>query len=326
MLRKVRWILYKCYHFSFLLELSLLAQCIFSRFLPEKSWPIQLIYATRDRATERYLLHHGYVAKDIPAVEEEPGESVVWVYWAQGWDNPPANVLMNLRSMQTNLRNCRIVPIDNGNLGEYVTMPGDILRKMERKEITLTHFSDLLRYSLLAEHGGIWLDASIFVAHPVDFRAMLEHGFFTIRLKEDPTNRRIVSRARWVIGAIGFAKRNSKMALLMRESLYAYYRGEQEMISYFVTDYLMDLMLKTHPDMQKQLDAVPYKHQEWLNLSAIANCAVTGREKVLRKFETTSFFYLPWRGVYKQQADEKGGLTFYGYYCENIAGTGRAVH
>jgi hypothetical protein len=34
-------------------------------------------------------------------------------------------------------------------------------------KMTVTHFSDILRFNLLKNNGGLWLDATIFVNKPI---------------------------------------------------------------------------------------------------------------------------------------------------------------
>ena len=42
-------------------------------------------------------------------------------------------------------------------------MPDYIIRKQQSGEIDLTHFSDILRMMLLAQHGGIWMDSTLLI-------------------------------------------------------------------------------------------------------------------------------------------------------------------
>ena len=55
----------------------------------------------------------------------------------------------------------KVVEITEDNYIKYVNMPEYIIRKYEAGIITRTHFSDLLRFALLTEYGGIWMDATI---------------------------------------------------------------------------------------------------------------------------------------------------------------------
>ena len=318
MARKIQWIWYKCYHFSFLLEFALLVQYGFSHILSETSWLIQSAYRVRDYCVKRYLLKHDYTVSSYDSVGNDTStEPVVWVYWAQGWDNPPKNVAMNFKSLQKYLRGCKIVPVDNGNYQEYVTIPRYIVEKMERKEMTLTFFSDVLRFSLLAENGGLWLDASIMVTSPVNYREIMSREFFTIRLKNDPANRRIITRGRWTIFLIGVSKKKDKLICLIRNSLYKYWREEKNAIHYFLTDYLMELIFQREVDLREKLEEIPFDHQGVLDFFPVANMPMNSEEVLSRNLENTTFFYLPWRNVYETRTED-GQLTLYGSVCEKL--------
>ena len=318
MLKKIQWIWYKCYHFSFLLELTLLMQYTFTHILPETSWLMQSVYKVRDYCIKRYLLKHNYAVSSYDPVRNDTStEPVVWVYWAQGWDNPPKNVAMNFQSLQKYLRNCRIVPVDNGNYPKYVTIPQYIVEKMERKEMTLTFFSDVLRFSLLAEHGGLWLDASIMVTRPINYREIMSRDFFTIRLKKDPANRRIISRGRWTIFLIGASKKGEKLVCLTRNSLYRYWQKEKNVIHYFLTDYLMELIFQREADLKEKLEEIPFEHQGVLDFFPIANMPVECAEVLFRNLEHTAFFYLSWKNTYETRTAD-GQLTLYGSVCEKL--------
>ena len=51
----------------------------------------------------------------------------------------------------------------HSHYGKDVNMPDYIIRKQQSGEIDLTHFSDILRMMLLAQHGGIWMDSTLLI-------------------------------------------------------------------------------------------------------------------------------------------------------------------
>ena len=48
------------------------------------------------------------------------------------------------------------------NYKDYVTFPAHIEQKFKEKKITMTTLSDILRFCLLSEYGGFWIDATVF--------------------------------------------------------------------------------------------------------------------------------------------------------------------
>ena len=56
-----------------------------------------------------------------------------------------------------------VILITEKNYKDYVNIPDYIIRKQQSGEIDLTHFSDILRMMLLAQHGGIWMDSTLLI-------------------------------------------------------------------------------------------------------------------------------------------------------------------
>ena len=64
--------------------------------------------------------------------------------------------------------------ITQENISKYVTIPDYILRKVQEGKISFTHFSDILRMCLLYEHGGLWIDATVYVSEPIPEKVFQE--------------------------------------------------------------------------------------------------------------------------------------------------------
>lgn len=87
---------------------------------------------------------------------QEPIERSAYAFWAQGFSAAPEIVSVCGDQLE---RVCgeRIKKIDWNSLGSFVSLPRYIT---ENKEISLNHFSDVLRVALLFERGGVWVDAT----------------------------------------------------------------------------------------------------------------------------------------------------------------------
>ena len=88
----------------------------------------------------------------------------IWIFWWQGYDTAPLLVKKCIDSIIKNAGNHPVILITKENWKNYADIPDYIIEKVEKGIITLTHFSDILRMSLVSEHGGLWLDATIFVS------------------------------------------------------------------------------------------------------------------------------------------------------------------
>lgn len=90
----------------------------------------------------------------------EPGEKTIWVCWLQGIENAPKLVQKCVASMHQLAGEYKVVELTESNVAQYITLPEFVWNKYRKGIISRTHFSDALRFALLAEHGGIWIDAT----------------------------------------------------------------------------------------------------------------------------------------------------------------------
>ena len=84
-------------------------------------------------------------------------DSPIWVYWHQGFNNAPLIVRKAYSNLLRYAGEHKVIALDKDNVEEYAQLPRYIYDKVHSGEITLTHFSDLLRMSLLSSWGGIGL-------------------------------------------------------------------------------------------------------------------------------------------------------------------------
>ena len=87
----------------------------------------------------------------------------IWIFWWQGEKKMPLIVKKCYESVKSNAKDHKVVLIDKNNLNNYVDFPQFIYDRIETGNMTITHFSDILREKLLYMYGGIWMDATIFM-------------------------------------------------------------------------------------------------------------------------------------------------------------------
>lgn len=69
------------------------------------------------------------------------------------------------------------------NYQNYVEIPEYIIEKLEKGIITWATFSDIMRVSLLARWGGIWLDSTIYLMKPLP-NLMYENSSFLLGIRQ----------------------------------------------------------------------------------------------------------------------------------------------
>ncbi|CBL21499.1 Capsular polysaccharide synthesis protein [Ruminococcus sp. SR1/5] len=76
--------------------------------------------------------------------------------------------------------NFEVIELNENNLFEYVKLPDKIVNMWKQKKITNANFSDLCRIALLADYGGLWIDATVFLTGKIDEK-ILQSDIFSIK-------------------------------------------------------------------------------------------------------------------------------------------------
>ena len=108
-----------------------------------------------------------------------PDDNYVFVFWLQGEDKAPAIVKACISSIRKWCVGKEVVVLDEKNYSQYATLPSSLLARYEMGGVSHAHFSDVLRFELLREHGGIWIDATCFVSQSFPMY-VYEYSFFSL--------------------------------------------------------------------------------------------------------------------------------------------------
>lgn len=156
--------------------------------------------------------------------------NVVWFCWLQGLENAPPIVKQCYESLMTNLPSKKIIIITAENVSEYVTFPNYILSKWKKGIITNTHFSDLLRLELLINHGGTWIDSTVYCTGNNIPKSMFESELFMFQMLKPGLDGHSISISSWFITSAT----NNKLLITTRTLLYDYWIKNNTLIDYFL--------------------------------------------------------------------------------------------
>lgn len=158
----------------------------------------------------------------------------IWVFWWQGIDSMPDIVKNCYRSLMK-FGKGKVVLITKKNFKEYTNIPNYILEKVETGEITLTHFSDIVRFNLLRNHGGLWVDSTVlFINEPININV----PFYTCSGYYDDTHF-FIANGRWTGFLIGGSK-NLELFIFMDEFFKIYWEENSVLVDYFLIDYALN--------------------------------------------------------------------------------------
>jgi len=135
---------------------------------------------------------------------EQNIEKIIWLYWAQGWENAPNIVRKCRESWEHHNPDWDIRCLDKDSLIKYYDiekwMPGPdpsipkglipiykkihsifhSTRLIKSRKIKIQAESDIIRINLLSQHGGIWADATLWCNKPLNewITPYTRNGFF----------------------------------------------------------------------------------------------------------------------------------------------------
>lgn len=107
-----------------------------------------------------------------------PIKKNIFVFWWDGFENAPDIVQACFKSVQKYYNGCNVNKITKDTYKGYTTLHASIIHAFERGDISVQTFSDILRFNLLMNNGGVWIDATIFIASEFNLLDMLEDKAF----------------------------------------------------------------------------------------------------------------------------------------------------
>jgi hypothetical protein len=201
---------------------------------------------------------HRTPAPDPPGAPSGPTPETVWQYWHAGVRDAPAVVRCCLDSVRRHADGRTVAVLDDESLSAHVQLPAHVVER--RAEIGPTHFSDVVRFALLAAYGGTWIDATVLLSEPVPDEAA-QAPFFAVSRPEDPL---VIST--WFIRAVP----EHPLIIVLRDMLYDYWRREPQLGHYFLTHFMFEAAVVVHGPLRRlwlespYADIAPTHRLQWL--------------------------------------------------------------
>lgn len=275
-----------------------------------KVFRLQQSYFSEMNVLLRFFRRNSQHLSEIDYQYDEPlvqGDKI-WIFWAQGYDNMPFVVKKCYESVLKNRGMFDVILLDMENIKQYIDIPALIYKKVDEKKITLTHFSDILRFSLLRKYGGWWIDSTVFVSKSIVSPTKL----FTIK---QTYNDMYVSGAKWC-GFLWYMPPNHPLANFMVDYLYDYWGKYDKLIEYLLVDYMIQVFYEKNKVFKNEIDSLPETNPDLYFFQNNVSEQLYN-EDVWHKIVTrTQFFKTTWKA---HQQYERGGVkTFYGHFFSEV--------
>lgn len=191
----------------------------------------------------------------IPYAKERPrasapsastsADDTAWWFWATGADSAPPLVQRCLSTVRQTLGEDRVTVLDEQNYRDHVRLPPHI--ESLHETVGWTHFSDLLRLHLLAEHGGSWIDATVMLSAPPP-PEIAGSDFFAFTRPEDP-----FLMSSWFLRASA----GDPLVIVWRDLLVRYWADNSELRDYFLMHFMFETAVTAYPALREEWLRVP---------------------------------------------------------------------
>lgn len=278
------------------------------------------IARSADRQKEEYI--HTYLSNTLApvleqyAADQDAGtpapDAPIWVCWWTGEETAPALVRRCIRSIRENAGPHPVRMVTRDTYQEYLDIPDFMLEKVEAQQMGLAHLADYIRVRLLAEYGGLWLDATMFCSGPVP-DLCFELPFFTCKSPRRPCG--YLSEMRWVTFCLGGWKGNVFYRFLT-DAFERYWRDNPCAIDYLFFDHLIELAYERIPAIHDLMDAVPENNLHRDDLQAAMNAALPAADFDSVIQPDTTLYKLSWRETYSTETPN-GVASIYSFFLES---------
>jgi mannosyltransferase OCH1-like enzyme len=224
----------------------------------------------------------------------------IWICWLQGMERAPHIVKRCYESVQQYADGREIVLITEKNIRQFVDFPDYIWEKYRKKRIPNAQMSDLLRISLLAQYGGIWIDATCFLTDKIpDFVTNAPVFLWKSFLSNSHCK-----SSNWFIAAQPY----NLILCQIRNTLYEYWRCENFLKHYFIFHLCLSIVVDANCEnrlMWKNMPTFPNSNPHLLQFELFD-------QYDKERFEQIKYFSFIHKLSYKfpQENFEKDG-TFY---------------
>lgn len=237
----------------------------------------------------------------------------IWVFWWQGEQNAPDIIKTCIRNIQKNRATHPVNVVDGENYQNFIQIPEHIVKKLKQGKISVTHLSDYLRMKLLAEHGGLWVDATVFVQKPLE-EVLFQVPIWTVRNPGDDSMN--ISNWEWSINFMGGWKGNA-LFCAVAEVLERYWKDHDMVAAYFMTDCLIRVIYDRYEAIKNMIQAVPPSNGHYYyfleNFSMPLDSESYGREL----HSDTWLYKVSWKGQYEERLPD-GQETVYGRWKKDF--------
>lgn len=225
---------------------------------------------------------------EVPNQEiERTNTGPIWACWWQGEDNMPPIVKVCWEQLCSINLGRKVILITKDNYKKYVSIEPHIVRLFEDGQISITHFSDVLRFNLLNNYGGIWMDSTIYVNESAS--KLLGSPFITLSVDY---SEKYISRGQYSTFLFGGNRGNSLFKFLV-DSYNLYYKKYRQPIDYYILDYMIAYAYEKNAEIRNLINSYAVKMSNLYVVHKALNQEFD--EQISEVLKNTPFNKLTWK-------------------------------
>ena len=233
----------------------------------------------------------------------------IWILWWQGKDTAPELVKACISSVERNSNGAEVILITKDNISKYIDIPEYILEKKEKDWISFAQLSDIIRFLLLEKYGGLWLDATVFVAKEMT-EDYFHYYFYSQHTKWQKT---CFVQHNLYHGFIIGSRPHAKLVSFAREMFLEYWKTHDTLVDYLMIDYILMIAYQEFSDVRTEIDSLPWSSERLYDLVHLLSEPYK-EEEAAKLFSDCIFSKLDWHKKYKEKTE--GRETYYSHICK----------
>lgn len=233
-------------------------------------------------------------------------DSPIWIFWWQGEKTMPPIVKSCYKSVLRNADKHPVILITENNIKEYVDIPQYIYKKMKEKKMTFTHFSDILRENLLYKHGGIWMDATIYMTAPFS-KEMYKYEYYSIKGAFEEWE--------WT-GFFQAAGKGNEFAKTVSHLFNCYWKEHDCLISYLLIDCFLAVARKHSSVIDQMIKDLPQQDSSIFLLNNKYLDRIYNEDEMNELCKKSNLHKLSYKYRHAEEID--GTTTFWGVIINEI--------
>lgn len=210
-------------------------------------------YVRIGTAPTRVSTVHEVHQQTLPSpLERDNSDLLIWQYWESPDGSIPPLVQACLNSVEKYKGKCQRIFLTPENIKDYVDIPQIFWDLKEKGKIKTAFFSDILRTCLLIQHGGIWIDSTVFLTEELpSYITDADLFVFQNDLKIDLDG---LNMASYFISA----KKDNKILRETLAALIQYWKENNFLVNYFTFLHTFTMVTQANKENKELFSKVPF--------------------------------------------------------------------